>query len=144
MKRRILIFIIGLISIINLFGCAKIETDLQFSKRVFEGLCNGNRWVEKSIDWEHLKAMGVDVGNTYSGIIAERDRADYRKMFFYNLSYTFKASGGKTSAFTNWRVESRDANNTVVAVDTPSGKALLLTLSYKGGKRKLSAIQWQQ
>ena len=85
MKRRILIFIIGIISIINLFGCAKMETDLQFSKRVFEGLCNGNQWVQKSIDWEHLKAMGVDVGRAYSGIIAEGDRRDYRKMFFYNL-----------------------------------------------------------
>lgn len=144
MKRKILIFIVGMISVLFLFGCTKMETDLQFTKRIFYGLCNGNRWVEKSIDWENLKAMEIDVGKAYSGIIAEKDRQGYRKMFFYNLSYTFKASGGRTSAFTNWRVESRDANTTVVAVDTPSGKVLLLTLSYKGGKRKLSAIQWQE
>lgn len=121
-----------------------METDLQLSRKIFNGLCSGNQRVQDSIDWESLQAMEVDVGKAYSSIISQKDRRDYKKMFFYNLSYTFKASGGRISSFTNWRVQNRDSNNTILATDTPSGKVLLLTLSYKTGKRKLTAINWQQ
>ena len=144
MKRKILIFAVGIMGLLFLSGCTQIETDVQFARRVFNGLCTGNQRVQVLIDWQNLKAMEVDVGQAYSSIVAEKDRQDYRKMFVYNLAYTFKASGGKASAFTNWRVQGREGNNTVVAVDTPSGKVLLLALSYKAGKRKLSALQWQE
>jgi len=121
-----------------------METDLQLTRKIFNGLCSGNQRVQNSIDWESLQAMEVDVGKAYSSIVSEKDRRDYRKMFFYNLSYTFKASGGRTSSFSKWRVQNIDTNNTIVATDTPSGNVLLLTLSHKAGKRKLTAINWQQ
>lgn len=144
MKKKKINFIAGLIIIFSIAGCIGAETDTQLARRVFNGLCNGRQGVQDLIDWETFKASGVDVGQAYSNIVAEKERADYRKVFFYNLSYTFKASGGKTSAFTNWRVKSREGNNTIVAADTAMGKVILLTLSVKKGKRKLTAIDFQQ
>lgn len=144
MKTKTLIFIVGFISLCILSGCTQMETDVQLTRRIFNGLCQGNQSVQNLIDWEKLKAMGVDVGKTYTGLVYEKERRDYKRMFFFNLAYTFKASGGKTSAFTNWRVKGQDINNTIIAVDTVSGKVLLLTLAHKVNKRKLSAIEWEQ
>lgn len=144
MKRKSLLFGAGIISILFLAGCARMETDTQLARRIFNGLCSGNRGVEKLIDWENLKATGVDVGNTYSRFVYEKERLDYRKMFFFNLSYAFKATGGKAQAFVNWRVKLQDIDKTVIAADLTVGKVLLLTLSHKNGKRKLIAIEWEQ
>lgn len=144
MKRKNLIFITGIITIFFISGCTQMETDVQLTRRIFNGLCSGNQRVQNSIDWQTLKAMGVDVGQSYSNIVSEKERSDYRKVFFYNLSYAFRAAGGSVSKFSNWRVKGRGGDNTVVAADSAMGKAILLTLSNKGGKRKLIAIQWQE
>ena len=144
MKRKNLIFILGIITIFFICGCTQMETDVQLARRIFNGLCSGKQGVQNLIDWQTLKAMGVDVGQSYSNIVSEKERSDYRKVFFYNLSYAFRAAGGNVSKFSNWRVKGRGGDNTVVAADIPSGKALLLTLSNKGSARKLIAIEWQQ
>jgi hypothetical protein len=144
MKRKILLFGAGIISILFLVGCTQMETDVQLARRIFNGLCSGNRSVQNLIDWENFQAMGVDVGKAYSSIVYEKERSDYRKMFFYNLAYTFKASGGRTKAFINWRIKAQDSRKCIIAADLAVGKVLLLTLSYNNGKRKLTAIEWQQ
>ena len=144
MKRKNLIFLSVMVSVLFLTGCSQMETDVQFTRRVFIGLCRGNQGVQKSIEWEKLQAMGVDVGATYSSIVSEQERAGYRKMFFYNLAYTFKAAGGQTSGFTNWRVKNKDDKKTIVAMDVPSGAIFLLTSSNESGKRKLVGIELQQ
>jgi len=144
MPRKNLIFMVGIISLLFISGCAQLETDVQLTHRIFNSLCSGNRGVENLIDWETLKAVGMDVGQAYSKIISEKERADYRRAFFYNLTFSFKAAKGRTSAFFNWRVQNRVGNNTIVAADTTSGKVILFTLTIKGGKRKLTAIDWQQ
>ena len=143
MKRKI--FMTMFLSLLIISGCSRMETDVQFARRVFNSLCNGNRSVQNSIDWENFKAMNQDVGKAYSSIVNEKDRADYRKMFFYNLAYTFRASGGKTSIFVNWRVLSQDANNLIIGTDSSvNGKTLKITLSFNNGKRKIAGIDWQQ
>lgn len=145
MKRRILIFIFGIISFSFICGCAKMaETDVQLTRRIFYSLCNGNQKVEDLIDWERFKAVGIDVGQAYSNIIAEKERRDYRKAFFYNFSHSFRLSGGRLNAFSNWRIKERKGEQTIVAVDTASGKTLLFTLTFRSGKRKLTAIDWEQ
>lgn len=144
MKRKILVFVIGVIGLLFIAGCTGRETDTQLSRRILNGLCSGNQRVQGLIDWEKLKAVGVDVGESYSKIIAEKERQDYRKAFFYNCAFSFRAAQGKISTFSNWRVSNRTDNTTIVATDTPAGKVLLLTLANISGKRKLIAIEWQQ
>ncbi|OGX17147.1 MAG: hypothetical protein A3K83_03705 [Omnitrophica WOR_2 bacterium RBG_13_44_8b] len=143
MKRKI--FVTAFLSLLILTGCSRLETDVQFARRVFNSMCKGNRSVQNSIDWENFKSMGLDVGKAYSSIVAEKDRADYRKVFFYNLAYTFRASGGNLSIFINWRVLSQDAETVVIGTDSSiNGKTLKITLSFKNGKRKIAGIDWQQ
>jgi len=144
MKNKMLVLILGIISALLISGCSQLETDVQLTRRIFNGLCSGRQNVQGQIDWEHLTAMGVDVGKTYSGIILEKERADYRKAFFFNISFSFRASGGKLSGFSNWRVKTREGDNAIVATDTPSNKVLLLTLTSEAGKRKLTAMKWQE
>lgn len=144
MKRFFLIFIAGIISVLFISGCVQMETDTQLTIRIFHSLCSGNQGVQGLIDWEKFKATGVDVGQAYSNIISEKERAGYRKAFFYNFAYSFQASGGKPSAFFNWRVKNREGDNTIIAADTKSGKVILFTLTLKNGQRKLTAIDWQQ
>ena len=135
-------FIVMLI-ILLIPGCGVREDGVQLTKRIFYSLCSGNRGAQNWIAWERLKAVGVDVGATYSSIIKEKERVDYRKAFFYNFSMSFRSGGGKTSGFFNWQVIQKDGTNTVVAADTASGKSLLFTLSIVDGKQKLTAIEWQ-
>jgi hypothetical protein len=141
-KRKNLIPLIGMIILLFISGCSQRATDVQLTRHIFNGMCSGRQGVQNLIAWESFKAMGVDVGKAYSNIVAEKERADYRKVFFFNVSYAFRATGGSVSKFTNWRVQKREGDNTIVAADSPSGKPLLFTLSNKGGKRKLIAINW--
>jgi hypothetical protein len=144
MKRKEIIFIIAIFSFIFISGCTQMETDVQLTRRAFNGLCSGNQRVEGLIDWQTFKAMGTDVGKAYSSIVLEKERRDYRKAFFYNVGFTFRASGGKVSGFSNWRVKNMVGNDTIVAADSAIGKTILLTLTNNSGKRKITAIDWQQ
>lgn len=144
MKRKNLMIIAGLMSALCIIGCMGREDEVQFARRVLSGLCSGKQKVESSIAWERFQAMGVDVGRAYSQLRSIGEKSDYRKAFFYNLSYAFKASKGRLPDFTNWQVKSSYADTAVVSVDTPSGKVLLMTLSDSGGRQRLIALGWQE
>ncbi|MFA5144932.1 MAG: hypothetical protein WC723_02885 [Candidatus Omnitrophota bacterium] len=144
MERKKISLIALLAAVLFISGCTGAETDAQFTKRVFNGLVKGNQKIQDSIDWEKFKAFGIDTGQAYSNIVSEKERADYRKIFLYNCAFTFRAAKGKPAVISNWRVKSREGDNTIVAADTPVGKALLFTLTFSKGKRKLAAINWQQ
>jgi hypothetical protein len=144
MKRKNLIFTLGIIGLLFLSGCAAMDSDVQLARRIFKGMVSGSRRVQSLIDWEKLQAIGVDVGKSYSEVKSEKDRADYRKAFLFNLSFSFKSGGGKTSNFFNWREENKGADHTVVAADTGgAGRVILFTITHTNGKRKLTAINWQ-
>lgn len=144
MKEKRLMIIAGLMSAMCIIGCMGQEGEVQFARRVLHGLCSGKQKVESSIAWERFRVMGVDVGTAYTKLASAKEKADYRKAFFYNLSYTFKASKGRLSDFTNWQVKDRGIDTANVSADTYSGKVLLMTLSYTGGRQKLIAMSWQQ
>jgi hypothetical protein len=145
MRRKSRIALAVLLSLSFLAGCAPMENDLELTKRVFSGLCKGQQGVEKFIDWERLMAVEMDVGQAYSTLKNLKEKADYRKLFFYNFSYTFKAAGGKASNFYNWRVKALEPDKTVIAADTVGqGKAILFTLARKGRERKLTGIEWEE
>jgi len=118
------------------------SADIDFCRRVFSDLVKGSYAVQKFIDWENLKAMGIDVGATYRGFPDEKKRADYKNSFIKNLSFGFKRAGGTLNSFTNWRIRDKYSDKTVVAADY-RGKIILFTIS-KYGKRKLIAIQWKE
>jgi len=132
------------VSLMLLSGCAQMENDVQLTRRIFNDLCAGRQGVENLIDWQTLKAIDIDVGLTYSQLRNEKEKKDYRKSFIYNFSKSFKAAGGRTSNFFNWRIKTQDATGTIVAADTGGqGKVILFTITKMSGQRKLTAINWE-
>lgn len=137
--------ILGIIAIVLFFafGWVKTRDDIEFCHQIFSGLIKGSFSVQKLIDWENLKAVGVDVGATYLSLPDEKQKSAYQESFIKGFSLAFRQAGGKLKSFTNWRISDKDIEQTQVAVDyKEKGKTLLFTIS-KPGKRKLVGIQWK-
>ena len=123
---------------------------VQFSRRstsaaraIFAGLAGGRGSVERSIDWEHLNALHVEVGATYSKLPNGQERAGYRKAFIDNFASAFRAKGGAVDAFRGWRVYGRDGEQVIVAADDPSRRQMLLLGLSGGWTKRLRSIQWK-
>lgn len=142
-KTQILKFItvavIGVISILYFLEINKSEVDT--CRDILGGLTRGSYSVQSSIAWDKLKAVGADVGAVYSRLPNKKEKSGYRKAFIKSFAQGFKRSGGQLRGFTNWRIDKKDSQKTVVAADY-RGKILLFTL-YKYGK-KVADIQWKE
>ena len=118
------------------------QDDVSFCRQVFRGLVSGSGSVQSRIDWEHLKALDVDIGAAYTKYADEKGKASYRKSFIRGFSYGFAQSHAKPESFVRWRVQERTEGHVVVATDYEGkGKTLLLTIP-ASGKKKIQAIQW--
>ena len=149
MKKSILIVIVlcGLL----LGGCAKSDkpagytgpplNDVEFAKKVFQLLAEGDETVKVMIDWENLKMMGFDVGKMYKNTSGEAARDRELTNFIKGYSNSFKKGGVGVEALTNWREQSRDATNTVVAADGPAKTQLLTTVTHINGHQKVSLME---
>lgn len=145
----ILIVLAGLL----LSGCTKsVNTqavytgpplnDTEFAREVFRLLAEGDTAVTPMIDWEHLNMLGVDVGAMYRGVPGEGEaRPNFIKSFINSYSRSFKVKGGSAANASNWREQSRDASNTIVAADGPNGKVMLTTITHMGGHQKVSSVE---
>lgn len=114
-----------------------------FCREVFRNLVNDRQAAQRQIDWEHLQAVGVDVGKTYTELPNDQARAQYRKAFVDNFAMGFRQAEGTLDSFRNWRVHARDGERVVVAVDYEAKHKTLLLSIPASGRRKLEAIQWQ-
>ncbi len=132
--------ILGII-IFLIFSFGIRKNDVDFCRGLFKSLIQGSQSAQKLIDWESLKAMGVDVGATYAKLPNAKEKTNYRKSFIKSLSQGFYNSGGQFRAFTNWRIYKHAGPGAIVAADYKQ-KTILFTLS-EGEKRKLTAIQWE-
>jgi hypothetical protein len=70
----------------------------------------------------------------------EEMRSRFRKGFINGYSSSFKKSGGSVVSLSNWREQSRDSSQTVVAADGPGGKLLLMTVTHIDGQQKVSTF----
>ena len=132
-----------ILGIIFLFPRGNPEVNL--CRSVFSGLVRGDYAAQKFIDWNNLKAVGVDVGAAYSQLPGEREKLNYRQAFIKSLSMGFNQTGAKLSAFTNWRVYDSSGGRTIIAADVPKGTRILFTfLRSPDGKKRLTDIQWKE
>ena len=148
--RKSILVLIALCSLL-LSGCAKSSqptaytgpplNDVEYAKKVFQLLADGDDSVKPMIDWEHLKMMGVDVGAMYTSTSGEAARDKETTNFIRGYSNSFKKSGGTVEALTNWREDSRAGANTVVAADIRSGQRLLITVAHVDGQQKVSTLE---
>lgn len=117
--------------------------DTSVCRDIFSGLVKGSYTVHNVIDWDNLKALGLDVGASYRQLNNPQEKANYQRAFINNFALGFKRSGGKSGAFINWRLYDKDDKKIVVASDYQDyNKTILFTLT-NSVKKKLVDIQWE-
>lgn len=119
------------------------ESDAAACRAILTGLAQGKSFVARRIDWNHLTAMGVNVGETYTKLPDDKQRADYRQAFVTQFARGFQQSGARPKDFVRWRLERREQDRVVIAVDYPAKKKTLLMSLPSSGTKKLEDIRWQ-
>ena len=117
------------------------KSDVDFAKDVFQMMGDGNTDVIDMLDWENLKMVGVDIGEQYRAASGDSAREAFQESFLRGYSNSFKSSGGNAAAMKNWREQSKDPSNTVVAGDVPNGQTLLITVTHTNGQQYVSSLQ---
>ena len=136
--KGIILFLV-VIGILFLFKVKHNELDV--ARAALAGLIQANSSVASLLNWEKLKAVGVDVGAEYSAFKIDKDKVNYKKYFIRGFSAGFKEVKGEYKEFTNWRFYEKTAQKTVVAADY-RGKILLFSLPKN--EKKITDIQWKE
>lgn len=117
--------------------------DVIFCRRALYYLTKGRNAAQAMIDWDNLKAVGVDVGATYSSFDPANKKL-YRKNFINRFAAGFLRVGGNYKSFVDWRVYEKNSDFVTVAVDyKKTGDVLLFELPRKG-RKKVQIIQWKK
>ena len=113
---------------------------LEFTRKVFELLSRGDLAVEEMIDWDNLILEGKDFGAMLRQMAAsaQKDVSAFRKELITNFGSYYKGSGD--GPLSKWQIDSRTADATVVAASSPKGEVILFTVSVRGGKQVVSAL----
>jgi len=113
---------------------------LAFAQEAFSLLSRGQLAVEEMIDWDNLKLEGKDFGAVLKQLAAStgKDPSTVRKEIIANFGSYYRGSGD--GPFSKWRIDSRDAEGITVAATSAKGEVILFTVSTKGGKQVISAL----
>jgi hypothetical protein len=132
------------IGAIGVFAMRSGGGDVELCRRTFQGLAEGRPGVQRSIGWERLKALDVDVGAAYAKLPNDGERRQYRQAFIQQFSEGFRRTGGNPEAFVGWRAQGRTDDGRVVVAADYEGKDKTLLLQLSGGwHKKVVGIQWQ-
>jgi hypothetical protein len=135
---------LGVGAVVIITGIARLTTgEARSAQRLLGRLARGEVSASRTIAWERLQAMGVDVAGTYAKLPNEQERRGYRQAFITQFAAGFAKMSGSLDRFRNWRVASREAGTVTVAADvTDAQRTLVMTFS-KGWGRKLVGMRWQ-
>ncbi|MFH0762492.1 MAG: hypothetical protein V1925_01210 [Candidatus Omnitrophota bacterium] len=118
--------------------------EVNLCRYLFNGLVSGNYGAARFIDWDNLKALDLDVAEVYDRLPSEKEQANYKRAFINGFAVGFSRVKARAKAFNNWRIYTKDSEETVVAADYKGqNKTLLFTLS-RYGEPRLKAIQWEE
>jgi len=127
-----------------LLGCSteKHKEDVEFAKTAVTTLHRGDSAVESLIDWEAFQMYGENVGMLYLMMPDEKEKSDFRRSFVAQFSTSFQSTGASADRiFTNWRIQDQDSARTIVAADRPDNTTLLVFVSKRDGKQRISGLQ---
>lgn len=145
MKKLRLPLLLLLFSLVA-FGCSFKAPDtsgmnnVDFAKTVFSGLVNGDQSVQSLIDWEVFRAGPSNVATSYNAQTSDSGKATFRTSFIFSFGQGFRATGSTAAGMSNWGQTSEDANWAVVQATNPGRGNLIMTISKRGGVRRLAAI----
>jgi hypothetical protein len=57
-----IVIIISVLACLILILFVSPKSDLELGREIFRGFVEGNQAFEKYVDWENLKAVGIDAG----------------------------------------------------------------------------------
>ncbi len=126
----------------SLPGCSKESdnADIRFAKATFFSMVNGTA-DERAIDWEIFRSPTDDLGAIYKALPNDTEKASFRKQFLSGFAGSTPNIKANPNGITNWRVQSENPPETIVAADMQKGVVLLITISKRDGKQKLSAMK---
>lgn len=114
--------------------------EVRVCRRIFTGLVKGEPAVRGLIDWEHLRALGADVGAAYTAQLANaEERQGYEEAFIKSFANGFRQAQASAKGFTNWRVQ---PDGSVAADYRAKGKTLIFRLS-GAPKPRLQELAWR-
>jgi hypothetical protein len=116
------------------------KADVVFAREAVEGLLGGDAAVADAFDWENLKVPGADAGEAYREMPDDENPDEVRKDFIKNFSESFKQSGASVSDLKNWREESKEGDQTTIAVDTTTGKTMRVLVVRRDGRQLVSEL----
>ena len=117
--------------------------EVAFCRGVLAHLAQGRQSVQRQIDWDHLQALEVNVGEAYARLPNAREQEQYRRAFVQQFAVAFQRTGAAPKDFTGWRIAERSGPRIVVAADYPSKRRTLLLQVSGGWKKRVVGIQWQ-
>lgn len=114
--------------------------DVKFAKTTFFSMVNCSA-DEALIDWETFQGFSKDVGAAYRALPNDAEKAEFRKSFLIGFCASTPNLKANPESLTDWRVNSASPSETIVATDRPAGDVMLITVSKRDGKQKLSSLQ---
>ena len=114
--------------------------DVKFAKTTLFSMVNCSA-DEALIDWETFQGPGKDVGAAYRALPDDAEKAKFRKEFLAGFCVSTPNLKAHPESLTDWRVKSESPSETVVATNMQPGTVMLLTVSKRDGKQKLSSLQ---
>ncbi|HZG50496.1 MAG TPA: hypothetical protein VEZ40_00045 [Pyrinomonadaceae bacterium] len=116
------------------------KADVVFAREAVEGLLGGDAAVADAFDWENLIVPGADAGEAYAEMPDDENREEFRKGFIEKFSESFKQSGASVSDLKNWREQSKEGEQTTIAVDTTTGKTMHVIVVRRDGRQLVSEL----
>jgi hypothetical protein len=116
------------------------DSAVEFAKRAFQLLSEGDLAVEEMIDWEHLKLNGKEFGRALGQMATAsgKDLSAVRKEMILAFGNQYKSAG--EGPLTRWRVQSQSEDGVTVAANTAKGLVILFTVSEREGRSIITAL----
>jgi len=119
------------------------NADAVFCRGLLADLVKGKAAAVERIDWEHLRALGTDVGREYSRLAKAEEKRLYQTAFVRQFGEGFRQGGGDVRLFTHWRVLHTEGDQVTVAADYQAKHRTLLFSVGNGWTKQLVGLQWQ-
>ncbi|HEX8553056.1 MAG TPA: hypothetical protein VF681_16045 [Abditibacteriaceae bacterium] len=122
-------------------GCGRGSgnSDIDFAQNTMELLMKGNAAADDALDWESLQWMGESTTELYR-VLPKTEKAGYRWAFISTAATQLRSMQASPETFSNWRVVSQDATQTMIMADISQEAKLRVTVTKRTGEPKVSAI----
>lgn len=114
---------------------------IEFTKKTFSELANGNISVDGKIDWENFSSNNLNVGAIYNALPNEIEKRNFRNSFISSFYSSFKLVGGDERLLSDWEIVSNEGSEIIIKSSTKNGNVITFDI-YEGSSFKLRGINY--